>query len=141
VTTLARVSAAALGLLLGAQGIGKLLDMSGYGAALARFRAFPAAAVGVVGLIWVGVELLSGGALLLAALASVRVAWKVGAAAAVVDTLAYAFLTVSARLRHLHLLNCTCFGIFLPQPLSTTVLGEDAFMLLWAVWALRSSLR
>lgn len=52
-----RFLAAALGLLLGAQAIGKLLDVQLYVVALDRFRAMPTSVTPAIAVVWILVEL------------------------------------------------------------------------------------
>lgn len=136
-----RIAAAVLGLLLGAQAIGKLLDMKLYVVALDRFRAFPKGITPTITVIWVGVELLALAGLGASAVKPARVVFLVGALAACADALAYAALTIGTRLRGIEVLNCTCFGAYLPQRLSTSVLVQDLFMVAWTAWTLREALR
>jgi hypothetical protein len=69
-----------------------------------------------------------------------RAVFIVGAAAAVADALAYAALTIGTKLRGIDVLNCTCFGAFLPQRLSASVLIQDVLMVAWTLWTLRAAL-
>ncbi len=140
-TGIARAAAALLGLLLGAQAIGKLMDMRLYIVALERFRAVPKIATTAVAIAWVAVELVALFGLGAAAAKPMRAVFLVGAAAAALDALAYAALTVGTRLRGIEVLNCTCFGAFLPQRLSTSVLIQDLVMVAWTLWTLRAALR
>ena len=132
-----RSFAALLGLLLGAQAVGKLVDMHLYASALGRFHAVPETAVPVIAVVWVGVEILAFGGLGAAALRPRRALMLVGAAAALIDALAYAALTIGTSVRGIEVLNCTCFGAFLPQRLSASVLAQDVFMVVWTAWTLK----
>jgi hypothetical protein len=125
-----------LGALLLAQGAGKLLDVRGYLAALGRFHMIPTRALAAVGIAWMASELLAGAGLLVAGLAPhvPRGLALAAAVAAFVGALGYAVLTVGARLRGVWVPNCTCFGIHLPQPLSISVLLQDALMIAWTAW-------
>jgi hypothetical protein len=136
-----RVSAAVLALIVGAQGIGKLFDMPLYRVALDRFRAFPTASLGVVSVLWVAVEIVGGIGLLGFAFSPSRKLLMLGATLALVDTVAYAALTIGTRLRGIEVANCTCFGVYMPQRLSTSVLVQDLVMLAWAGWTCRAALR
>jgi hypothetical protein len=136
-----RVLTAVLALLLGAQGIGKLLDMRLYVVALDRFRAVPKGATMIVAIAWVVLELVALFGLGAAALRPGRTMALGGAAAAVLDAAAYAALTIGTKARGIEVLNCTCFGAFLPQRLSTSVLIQDMVMVLWTLWTLRMALR
>ncbi len=138
---LERIAVAVLGLLLGAQAVGKLLDMKLYVAALERFRAFPKSITPVVASAWVAIELIALAGLGASAAKPMRAVFLAGAAAASVDALAYAALTIGTRLRGVEVLNCTCFGAFLPQRLSTSVLIQDLVMVAWTLWTLRAALR
>lgn len=135
-----RVLAAVLAVLLGAQAIGKLLDMRLYVVALDRFRALPKSATLTVAIVWVILELLALLGLGAAALRPGRTVALVGAAAALTDAVAYAALTIGTRARGIEVLNCTCFGAFLPQRLSTSVLIQDMVMVAWTLWTLRTAL-
>ena len=137
-TTAQRLLAAVLGLLLGVQAIGKVYDMRLYVVALERFRAFPKGLTPIVAVLWVVVELAAlVGLEAAAAVRPLRTTVLVGAIAAVVDALAYAVLTIGTRLRGIDVLNCTCFGAFLPQRLSTSVLVQDIVMVAWTLWTLK----
>jgi hypothetical protein len=142
-TVLGRASLGALGLLLGAQAIGKLLDMNLYAVALDRFRAFPARMTPAIAVAWVGIELVAFLGLGQAAVAagSPLVIWRVGAIAAVLDAVAYAVLTLGTSLRGIEVFNCTCFGAFLPQRLSPFVLAQDIAMVAWTFWATVAAVR
>jgi hypothetical protein len=105
VTGLDRLAAAALALLLGAQGIGKLLDMRLYIVALDRFRAFPKATTTGVAIVWVMVEIVALLGLGASAVKPMRALFIIGAAAAVADALAYAALTIATKLRGIDVLN------------------------------------
>lgn len=136
-----RIAAAVLGLLLGAQAIGKLMDMRLYAVALERFRAFPKEWTAIVAASWVLIELAALAGLGLAAARPTRIVFLLGAAAATVDALAYALLTIGTKVRGIEVFNCTCFGAFLPQRLSVSVLIQDLVMVGWTLWTLRSALR
>lgn len=140
-TVFQRIAAAVLGLLLGAQAVGKLLDMKLYVVALERFRAFPRNITAAVAAIWVAVELLALAGLGASAMRPMRAVFLAGALAALADALAYAALTIGTRVRGIDVFNCTCFGAFLPQRLSTSVLLQDLFMVAWTLWTLRAALR
>lgn len=140
-SALERIAAGLLGLLLGAQAIGKLLDMKLYAVALERFRALPKSITLAVAILWVVVELTAAAGLGAATLKPMRATFVAGAAAAALDALAYAALTIGTRLRGIEVLNCTCFGAFLPQRLSTSVLVQDLVMVVWTFWTLRTALR
>jgi hypothetical protein len=125
-----------LGAILVAQGAGKLLDVRGYFAALGRFQMIPARAVAAVGIAWMASELFAGVGLLVAGLAASppRSLGLAAAGAAFAGAIGYAVLTVGARVRGVWVANCTCFGIFLPQPLSASVLLQDTLMIAWTGW-------
>lgn len=135
-----RVLAGVLAVLLGAQGIGKLLDMRLYVVALDRFRALPKSATVTVAILWVALELLALLGLGAAAIRPSRTLALAGATAALIDAVAYAALTVGTKARGIEVLNCTCFGVFLPQRLSTSVLIQDMVMVAWTLWTLRMAL-
>ena len=137
----ARIAAAVLGLLLGAQAVGKLLDMKLYVVALDRFRALPKSMTMIVAIAWVAVELLALAGLGASAAKPMRTLFLVGAIAAAVDAIAYAALTIGTTARGIEVFNCTCFGAFLPQRLSTSVLLQDLVMVAWTLWTLRTALR
>ncbi len=135
-----RVLAAVLAVLLGAQAVGKLLDMRLYVVALDRFRALPKSATMTVAVLWVAIELLALLGLGATALRPSRTLALAGASAALIDAVAYAALTIGTRARGIEVLNCTCFGAFLPQRLSTSVLIQDLVMVAWTIWTLRTAL-
>ena len=128
-----------LGALLLTEGLGKLLDPSGYVAALVPFSIFPAALLWPVGVAWMSVELFSGAGLLIAGLASqpprTLIRWAAGLGVCV--AVAYLVLTGQAFARALEIENCTCFGVYLPQQLSVFVLLQDAYMIVYTVWQFR----
>lgn len=140
-TTLQQISLVALALLLGAQAGGKLFDMRLYITALGRFRAIPPMLTTAAAIAWVGVELAAFLALGISALIPIRILFIIGASAAVIDALAYAALTIGTKLRGIEVLNCTCFGAFLPQRLSAFVLLQDIYMVAWTLWMLQVALR
>ena len=109
-----RVLAAVLAILLGAQATGKLLDMRLYVVALDRFRALPKNATFAVAIVWVVIEVLALLGLGATALRPSRTLALLGGAAALSDAVAYAALTIGTRARGIEVLNCTCFGAFLP---------------------------
>ena len=118
--------------------MGKLLDMQLYAVALGRFRAFPSSLTMTVAALWVLVELAAFIGLGVSAVRPMRTAFMIGAAAATLDVLAYAALTIGTKLRGLDVMNCTCFGAYLPQRLSTSVLVQDVVMVVWSLWTLRA---
>jgi hypothetical protein len=138
-----RLSQGALGLLLGAQAVGKLFDMGLYAVALDRFHAFPRRLTAFVAVVWVCIELLACVALGQAAVAagSPRAVWRTGALAALLDALAYAALTIGTYARGIEVFNCTCFGAHLPQRLSPFVLAQDLAMVGWSLWSTVISFR
>ncbi|MGH7271323.1 MAG: MauE/DoxX family redox-associated membrane protein [Polyangiaceae bacterium] len=131
-----RLSLGALALGQGAQAAGKLLDLRLYVVALDRFRAFPPRLTPLVAGAWLGVELVAllGLGWAAATEGRPRGLWTLGAAAALVDALAYGALTIGTSVRGIEVLNCTCFGAFLPQRLSASVLAQDLVMAAWAIW-------
>ncbi len=122
-----------LGALLLAQGVGKLLDVGGYIAALGAFDALPVAANGSLAIIWLAVEISAGVGLLIAGLAKQppRPLSFIAAALGVLTAVGYAAVTTQAYVRGLEVANCTCFGVYLAQRLSWFVLLQDAYMLLY----------
>jgi hypothetical protein len=142
-TVLLRVSLGLLGLLLGAQAIGKLLDMDLYAVALDRFRAFPPRLTPAIAVAWVCVELVASLGLAQAAVTagSSPVIWRVGATAALLDAVAYAALTIGTNVRGVEVFNCTCFGAYLPQRLSPFVLAQDVAMMAWTIWTAVTAVR
>lgn len=115
-----------LGVLLVAEGVGKLADVPGYALALGNLDALPRSLVPVVAVAWLSAEVLAGVSLLFGRRA-------LGAAVvALVLQLGYAALTASAVGRGLTVDNCTCFGVFLRQRPSPFVLLQDAGMIAWA---------
>lgn len=125
-----------LGLLLVAEGAGKLANPSGYIAALAAFRAFPASALWLVGIVWLTVELASGAGLLVAGLRRApppRLSFA-AALGALVVSIAYATIAFTAHFRGLSVANCTCFGVYFKQRLSWIVLAQEIYMLTYTGW-------
>lgn len=112
-----------------------------YIAALGRFRAIPPTLTAAAATVWVAVELTAFLALGITALIPIRILFIIGASAAVIDALAYAVLTIGTKLRGIEVLNCTCFGVFLPQRLSIFVIIQDIYMLAWTFWMLQVALR
>jgi hypothetical protein len=109
----------AIGAILLATAVGKLLDIPGFVRILAQYRALPeealmplATAVPVAELV-LAVWLFSGRRLAAAALASVGL------------HAAYAVWSAAAVLRGLKLPNCGCFGVFLARRLSWSTVVED----------------
>ncbi len=125
----------ALGLLLAAQGLGKLANLSGYVAALGAFEALPGVLLWPVAVVWLVLEVGSGAALVQGRFA------RHGALGALAISVGYALLTVSASVRGLVVPNCTCFGVFLPQALGASVLVQDAIMVIWSGWAVKATAR
>ena len=132
-----RWSALTLGVLLLAQGAGKLLAPSGYAAALAAFRALPS--VWPVAIAWIAVELASGAGLVAAGLR--RGPWLPPAIGAAIVTVGYAALDASAWMRGIPVENCTCFGVYLTQRLSPFVLAQEAVMLVYVGWMVVTAAR
>jgi hypothetical protein len=123
-----------LGALFLAQGLGKLLDVDGYVAALGRFPLVPADAARPLGVSWIAVEMATGIALL--ALSSGRArgtALRIASGAAVTLAAAYAVLAYHGYLAGADVPNCTCFGVYLRQRLGVPVLIQEALMLWWTV--------
>lgn len=129
---------ALLGLMLGAQAVGKIYDMHLYAVALDGFHALPKSLTPTLAALWVVVELVALGGLCAGAARSNRRLARIGAAAALLDALAYAALSIGTRLRGIEVLNCTCYGAFLPQRLSTFVLLQDLWMVTWTAWTVWS---
>jgi hypothetical protein len=102
--------------------LGKSLDLPGFVAVLNTYRAFPdwtlwPLALGVTSVEFVlGVWLLSG--------------WHLQTSALVgggLNTVYAVWMTISL-LRGLELINCGCFGVFFPQPLTWFAPVEDLVM-------------
>jgi len=130
----------ALSLVMGAQGIGKLLDIKLYAAALGRFRAFSPKHLNGVAIAWTSTELVACICLGLSAINMNPLVFKIGAVAAFLDALSYTILTVGTKLRGIEIANCTCFGVHLPQRLSIWVIIQDFVMLTWTAWILFKAL-
>jgi uncharacterized membrane protein YphA (DoxX/SURF4 family) len=118
-----------------ATAIGKLLDIGGFAAVVATYRALPepvvlpaalALALGELGL---GLWLLSGMLLVPAALASVLL------------HAVYLAWSAAALARGLDIPNCGCFGVFWARPLSWLTLAEDGVMLLVSLALYRGARR
>ncbi len=122
-----------LGVVLLAQGVGKLLNVGGYIAALGAFDLLPVAATGPLVLVWLAVEISAGVGLLVAGLAKQppRPLSFIAAALGALTAVGYAVLTIQAYVRGIEVANCTCFGVYLAQRLSWFVLLQDAYMLLY----------
>ncbi|MFN2632433.1 MAG: MauE/DoxX family redox-associated membrane protein [Thermoanaerobaculia bacterium] len=108
--------------ILFATAVGKFLDVPGFARVLGTYRAFPDA------------FLLPLAALIPAAELALAVWLAVGrrpfgaAIAALAMHLAYAVWSASAILRGLHLVNCGCFGVFLPRRLGWSTVVEDLLL-------------
>ncbi len=137
---LTRLAVMGLGALYGAQGLGKMLDLPGYIAALGAFH-IPDALAWPLGVIWASFELLTG--LLL---------WRFGrgccpsdararmaGSASLLLALLYTALNGGAQLAGLAVANCTCFGTYFPQALGLSVLAQDAVVILWALFVFRAT--
>ncbi len=133
-----RASITLLGLLLFAQGSGKLLDPEGYVDALAAFRVFPSSWLWSLAVLWLLAELTAGVLLVIAGWSRepLRKLALAGAWLALFISLAYLTLMSSAWSRDLHIANCTCFGGFLAQRLSGWVFLQEASMISWCLWQL-----
>jgi methylamine utilization protein MauE len=121
-----------LGVLFFAQGLGKLLDVPGYTAALRRFPLVPAAAAHEVAVAWLCLELATGAALMVLGVVrgSVR-ALRIAAVATLLIAAAYATLAFHGYLVGADVPNCTCFGVYLAQRLGGLILIQEALMLWW----------
>ncbi len=109
----------AIGAILTATAVGKLLDVPGFARVLGTYRAFPDELLLPVALAVPAAELL----LALWLFSNQR---PFGAAvAALVMHLSYAAWSASAILRGLALSNCGCFGVFWPRPLGWSTVAED----------------
>lgn len=128
-----------LGVVLLAEGLGKLLAPAGYFAALARFGPFDTTAAATVGSLWMALEICAGAALLVGGLSDhpPRSIALLGAITALVLQLGYATLSTQAYARGLDIRNCTCFGVYLAQRLSWFVLLQDAYMIFYSSWQVR----
>jgi hypothetical protein len=109
----------AIGVILLATAVGKLLDVPGFARILAQYRALPdwtlmplAAAIPVAELV-LAIWLFSGRRLAAAALTSIAL------------HASYAAWSAAAVLRGLKLSNCGCFGVFLARRLSWSTVVED----------------
>jgi hypothetical protein len=124
---LAVVLRAAIGTILLATAVGKLLDIRGFAQVLGTYEVLPeaslfplTAAIPLVELA-LAVWLSSGRALAGAALASA------------VMHAAYAAWSWAALARGLHLRNCGCFGVFLARPLTWGTVAEDLVLVTMSV--------
>src|SRR5690349_17115022 len=108
-----------LAAVLFATAIGKLLDVGGFTAVVATYRALPeplllpAALALTLGELALGLWLLSGIRLATAALAAVLL------------HVAYLVWSMAALTRGLDIPNCGCFGVFWARPLTWVTLVED----------------
>ena len=109
----------AIGTILLATAVGKLLDVSGFARVLATYKALPEASLLPLALavplfeLALAIWLYWGRALVGAALASTLM------------HAAYVAWSWAALARGLHLPNCGCFGVFLARPLTWATVVED----------------
>jgi hypothetical protein len=112
----------AIGAILLATAVGKLLDVPGFARVLGDYRAFPPGALVPIAVAVPLAEL---------ALAVWLFSGRKLAAAAIVSALMhglYAAWSAAAVLRGLKLPNCGCFGVFLVRPLGWSTVVEDLVM-------------
>lgn len=110
----------ALAVLLLAMGIGKALDLSGFGHVIDTYRlGLPTASLGPLALVIAALEIVIGVWLL--ANRNLRAA----AIATVLVSSGYFVLLVATLVRGIGLDNCGCFGVFFAQPLSWLSPLED----------------
>ncbi len=109
----------AIGVILLATAVGKLLDVGGFARVLGTYRALPEASLRPLAVLIPIAELVlamwlfSGRALVASALTSTAA------------HLAYATWSAAAIERGLKLANCGCFGVFLARPLGWGTVAED----------------
>lgn len=119
---LKRILQYAIGLILLATSIGKMLDVPGFIGVLRTYQTFPEGALSLVALAFVLVELK---------LAELLLLGKALYRAAAASTLLHLFFTagaVTSLLRGLDIPNCGCFGVFLARPLTWGTVVEDLIM-------------
>jgi hypothetical protein len=126
-----------LGALFTAMALGQLVSLPRMPAILATYGLHPRAAALTVAVALIAGELLAGVWFL--ARPRARAATPVAAYTAV--NLAWAGLALWAFTRGTAVLNCGCFGRYLPQHLSWITLTEDALLLVYAVVLARAVLR
>ena len=142
-TLFSQVGTLFLGVLLVAQGAGKFGDWGGYLSALSAFAFFPDDGIYDVATVWAIGELVAG-SLLVAGIVGTSPEPRIrmmGALSAMTVACAYLLLITQAYLRDLPILNCTCFGTYLSQPLSPFVLVQDLFVLFWSGWEIYKARR
>jgi hypothetical protein len=109
----------AIGAILLATAVGKLLDVSGFARILGQYQVFPPGVLWPIAVAMPAAELALGGWLW---------AGRNLAAAALVSTalhVIYVGWSAVAVLRGLKLPNCGCFGVFLARPLGWSTVFED----------------
>ncbi len=117
--SLAALATWLLAAVLLATGLGKALDVEGFGAVLAGYRLLPPGSEAFVALAITIAELGLAAALL-------HRPWRRGAAwGAVLLFLANAVVLSLTLLRGIELANCGCFGVFWPRPLRPWTPLED----------------
>lgn len=99
--------------------LGKSLDMPGFIEVLRTYQAISASMLWPIAIIITGIEFLLGGWIL----SSYLLSWS-ALAAALLNTLYAVWLTITL-FRGLTLLNCGCFGVYFPQPLTWLTPVED----------------
>lgn len=112
----------AIGLILLATGIGKLLDVPGFMNVLRSYESFPYWSLPVIAVTFVIIELR---------LAEWLLVGKNLAGAALASTILHAMFTGWAALtllRGIAVPNCGCFGVFLARPLTWSTVLEDFVM-------------
>ena len=134
------------GLLFVAQGLAKAVDPDGYLAALDAFHVLRPAALGplslgALGLAWTVLELLAGVAMLYGGLARAPAKQLAGAGVMLALGLSFAYLAldVGALARHLPIQNCTCFGTYLAQRLSPSIVLQETTVIALLLWVLSST--
>jgi hypothetical protein len=113
----------AIGLILLATSIGKMLDVQGFIAVLRTYDTFAEVTLSVVALIFVISELKVAELLLFGH----KLVW--GAAASVAMHLFFTAGATLSMIRGLDIPNCGCFGVFLARPLTWGTVVEDLIML------------
>lgn len=126
-----------IGLTLLVTGVAKLLDLPGFAEVLGHYQLFPAFLTTLLAYTLPFVELAIGLSLLLA--------WKeqLGTLAAIVLHIGFIVVLTITLIRGIPIMNCGCFGVFWPRPLTWGTILEDVVMLMfsigaWMAWKIKT---